>query len=155
MNLLREYKADQQIAKAVEFGPIHILLADDHPMMRRALVAFLETQEDLKVVGQAANGRQAVQLAKDLKPHVVLMDVSMPEMNGLDATVYIRNDFPDTRVIGLSSHNDSQIEKTMLNAGASEYITKSDIYDKLVDAIHRVHQGGAKQGLCPSLAGNT
>lgn len=155
MKIFRKYKADKQIAEAVEYSPIHILLADDHPMMRRALVAFLETQEDLKVVGQAANGRQAVQLAKDLKPHVVLMDVSMPEMNGFDATVYISNDFPDTRVIGLSSHSDSLTEQTMLNAGASEYLSKSDIYDKLVDTIRRVHQRGAKDGLCHSLAGNT
>lgn len=155
MNILREYKADQQITEAVEYGPIHILLADDHPMMRQALVTFLETQEDFKVVGQAENGREAVQLAKDLKPHVVLMDVSMPEMNGLDATAYIRNDFPDTRIIGLSSHNDSHTLQTMLRAGASEYLTKSDIYDKLADTIRRVHQGGAKYGLCHSLAGNS
>lgn len=141
MNKLREKQSDKQTAAVGEIGLVRILVTDDHALMRRALLGLLQSQEDFKVVGQAVNGREAVQLATKLKPYVVLMDISMPEMNGFDATAQICNKLPGTRIIGLSTHNDSHTMQKMLDAGASAYLTKQALSEKLVDTICRVHHG--------------
>ena len=119
---------------------IHILLADDHALMRQALTDVLEMQDGFMVVAQASTGGQAVQLASKYKPHVVLMDVSMPEMNGIDATAQIRNKLPNTRIIGLSMNNDSYTGEKMISAGADAFLTKTKLSGRLVQIIRRLTQ---------------
>jgi DNA-binding NarL/FixJ family response regulator len=138
MNKFRDNEPDKQTAASGESGPIRILIADDHALMRQAVIGLLQSQKDLNVVAQAVNGCEAVRLAKELKPRVVLMDVSMPEMNGFDATAHIRNDSGDIRIIGLSMHNDSHTMQNMLDAGASAFLVKTDLSSNLAQIIRRV-----------------
>jgi PAS domain S-box-containing protein len=125
----------------VDGEQIHVLLADDHKLMREALAKLLQDQKSLAVVGQAVNGREAVHLATTLKPHVVLMDVTMPELDGIEATTQIKGICPEIRIIGLSMHNDPDTQKKMMDAGASAYLTKTDAPDTLVETIRRVYRG--------------
>jgi signal transduction histidine kinase/DNA-binding NarL/FixJ family response regulator len=120
---------------------IRILLADDHKLMREALATLLQDSPDLTVVGQAVDGREAVRLAAKLKPHVILMDVSMPGLDGFEATAQISRAYPDIRIIGLSMHNDADTRQKMLNAGASAYLTKTGSPDALIGTIRRLHHG--------------
>lgn len=120
---------------------IHVLLADDHKLMREALAKLLQDQKDLTVVGQAVNGNEAVHLAAELKPHVILMDVAMPELDGFEATARIKRIYPEIRIIGLSMHNDPDTQMKMFDAGASAYLTKTDASDTLVETIRRVYHG--------------
>jgi NarL family two-component system response regulator LiaR len=128
-------------------GHIHILIADDHAPMREVLVNLLQSQTDFDIVAQASNGREAVQLAKLLKPHVILMDVSMPEMNGIDATVRIRKMLPDTRIFGMSAASDAMTETIMREAGALTLLNKSEISISISDLIRTVHK---KNGITPA-----
>ena len=112
--------------------PISVLLADDHELMREGLVKLLQGQKDIDIVGVAADGREAVQLAAQLKPDVVLMDVSMPVMDGIEATAHITKMMPAARIIGLTMHRDPEIHKAMLNAGACLCLLKSGSPDELV-----------------------
>ena len=125
----------------VDGEQIHVLLADDHKLMREALAKLLQEQKGLTVVGQAVNGNEAVHLAIKLKPHVVLMDVTMPGLDGIEATTQIKGIYPEIRIIGLSMHNDPDTQKKMMNAGASAYLTKTDAPDTLVETIRRVYRG--------------
>ena len=118
-----------------------ILLADDHQLMRKGLRAMLEEQEGLRVVGEAENGRAAVRLAKELRPDVVIMDVTMPDLNGIDATRQIRGDEPSTKVIALSMHPERQFVLEMLAASASGYLLKDSPLDELLGAIETVKRG--------------
>jgi signal transduction histidine kinase/DNA-binding NarL/FixJ family response regulator len=120
---------------------IRILLADDHKLLREALAKLLEDSPDLTVVGQAVDGREVVQLAATLRPHVILMDVTMPELDGFEATAQINRMYPDIRIIGLSMHNDTDTRQKMLNAGASAYLTKTGSPDALIGTIRRLHHG--------------
>ena len=115
-----------------------ILLADDHQLMRKGLRAMLEEQEGLNVVGEAENGRAAVRLAKQLKPDVVIMDVTMPDLNGIDATRQIRGDDPMTKVVALSMHPERQFVLEMLAASATAYLLKDSPLDELLAAIETV-----------------
>jgi signal transduction histidine kinase/HAMP domain-containing protein/ActR/RegA family two-component response regulator len=124
---------------------IRILLADDHKLMREALAEFLQGCKGLTIVGQAIDGREAVQLAKQLKPHVILMDVTMPGFDGFEATAIITRDQPDIRIIGLSMHSDEVTRQKMFDAGASAYLTKTGSPATLVKTIHQVHQISALQ----------
>lgn len=135
MSKFGQNKVHKQTGAADKSDPIHILLADDHALMRQALVNLLHSQECFKVVAQASTGREAVQKATECKPHVVLMDVSMPEMNGIDATEHILNKLPDTRIIGLSMNNDPYTRGKMLSAGANAYLDKTDLPGQLVEII--------------------
>lgn len=123
-------------------GHIRILLADDHQMMREALAKLLQGYIGLAIVGQAVNGREVIQLAAELTPHVILMDVSMPELDGFEATAHISRLQPDIRIIGLSMHNDAHTRQKMLDAGASAYLTKTGSPDTLVETIRRLHSAG-------------
>ena len=123
-------------------GHIRILLADDHQMMREALAKLLQGYIGLAIVGQAVNGREVIQLAAELTPHVILMDVSMPELDGFEATAQISRLQPDIRIIGLSMHNDAHTRQKMLDAGASAYLTKTGSPDTLVETIRRLHSAG-------------
>ena len=115
--------------------PVQVLIADDHAMMTDGLSRLLDAQPDLEIVGHAEDGRQAVELAMRLRPDVIVMDISMPELNGIEATRRILAELPDTRIIGLSMHADPDIAEEMLRAGAMDYIVKTAVADRLVDAI--------------------
>jgi DNA-binding NarL/FixJ family response regulator len=120
---------------------IRILLADDHRIVRQGLRGLLERDETMTVVGEAGDGREAVAKAGELLPDVVLMDVTMPELNGLDATQKIRQQFPAVKVIGLSLHRDARQVAAMFKAGASGYLLKSQPFEELVGAIRTVLSG--------------
>jgi len=117
---------------------IRILLADDHSIIREGLRPLLEKEPDMKVVGEAENGRAAVQSVRDLKPNVVIMDISMPDLNGIEATRRIRQEFPACKVIGLSVHTDNQYVAQMIQAGASGYLPKSCAFQELAAAVRAV-----------------
>lgn len=117
---------------------IRILLADDHRMVREGLRAMLEAQPDLEVVGEAANGRQAVRLCHETQPDQVIVDVAMPELNGIDATRRILAELPKTRVIALSMHADKRFVAQMLQAGASGYVLKDCAFEEIARAVRAV-----------------
>jgi DNA-binding NarL/FixJ family response regulator len=117
---------------------IKILLTDDHKMMRDGLRALIEKQVDMKVVGEADDGRTTVRLAHELLPDIVIMDISMPDMNGIEATRQIISNDPRTKVIALSVHADKRYVSEMLNAGASGYLLKNSAFSELIDAIRAV-----------------
>ncbi|MEO8903843.1 MAG: response regulator transcription factor, partial [Polyangiaceae bacterium] len=117
-----------------------ILLADDHRMMRDGLRALLE-REGLEVVAEAADGREAVTLALRLHPDIVIMDVSMPDLNGIDATRQLRAEAPKIKVIGLSMNADRRYVLAMFAAGAVGYLLKSSASEELIQALHAVSAG--------------
>ena len=114
---------------------IRILLADDHEIVRYGLRCLIEEQPDMEVVGDAVNGRMAINLTYELRPDVVVMDISMPDMNGIEATRRIRKEIPDTKVIVLSMHHKRQFVIDMLKAGVSGYILKTKVHGDLIRAI--------------------
>jgi two-component system, NarL family, response regulator NreC len=118
-----------------------ILLVDDHAVVRQGFRMILSAESDFEVVGEAANGREAVGLAESLRPDVVLMDVSMPELNGIEATRRIVTDAPRTRVLALSMHRDTVYVREILRAGASGYLLKEAGDHDLLTAIRAVAQG--------------
>ncbi len=103
---------------------ITVLLADDHTVVRQGLRALLESEEDIRVVGEAENGRQAVHLAKQLQPDVVILDVAMPLLNGLEANRQIAREVPSSKVLVLSSYNDDEYVKQVIEEGAVGYLLK-------------------------------
>jgi len=117
---------------------VKILLADDHQLMRQGLRSMLEEQPNLEVIGEADDGRTAVRLARELQPDLVVMDVTMPDLNGIDATRQIRAQNPNVRVIALSMHAERQFVMQMLAAGASGYLPKDCPVDELLSAIEAV-----------------
>ncbi len=121
-----------------EAQKIRILLADDHAAVREAMASLFEYKKDFEVVGQAADGAEAVRLTAQTRPDIVLMDVSMPRMNGVEATALIRIKSPETRVIGLSMHEDDSVRDLMLSAGASAYHCKTAPLEKLFDTIRKL-----------------
>lgn len=118
-----------------------ILIADDHPLVRQALRGLLESQTDFKVVGEASDGEEAVNLAIGLVPDVVIMDITMPKMNGLIATRKIKTQCPDTRVLVLTVHSDNEHIMGILEAGAAGYLTKSVFGKEVLSAIRSVMAG--------------
>ena len=121
---------------------MRILIADDHGIVREGLKSLIEQQPDMEVIGEAKDGNTAVQLTKELSPDVVIMDVSMPNLNGVEATKYIIQHKPDVKVILLSMHTDSHIVKESLKAGASGYVLKSYLFDELLNALKAVQANG-------------
>jgi DNA-binding NarL/FixJ family response regulator len=130
---------------------IRVLIADDHKIMLAGLRSILEKQTDFEVVGEADNGRKAVQMAQEKKPDVVVMDVSMPDLNGIEATKQIIESLPETRVIALSMHSDKRFVMGMLRAGASGYLLKDCASQELANAIVQVARG--KKYLSPEITG--
>ena len=124
-------------------GRIGVLIADDHAIVRTGIRLILETQRDIEVVGEAVNGREAIDLARQLEPDVVLMDISMPEMSGSDATRELSQTMPQTRVLGLTMHEDDRYFFEMLQAGASGYVVKGASPSELLTAIRAVANGQA------------
>ena len=120
---------------------LRILVADDHEMVRHGLRAVLESRDDLLVCGEATNGRDAVEQAKALVPDLVVMDLTMPELNGLEATRRIRRDLPDCEVLILTMHESEQLIHEVLAAGARGYVLKSDAGTILFSAIDSLAKG--------------
>jgi two-component system response regulator NreC len=120
---------------------ISIMLVDDHQVIRTGLKSFLETQPDFRVVAEAGNGREAIERALEIRPDIVLMDITMPEMDGLEATRQLKKLWPECIVLSLTVHEDKYYFMEMLAAGASGYLTKQAASDELVQAIHTVAQG--------------
>lgn len=121
---------------------LRILLADDHKMVREGLRLLIDSQPDMRVVGEAANGREVVQLARELKPDVVVMDLSMPELNGLQATERLKAESPEIKVVGLTANEDESYLRQLCKAGAVGYVLKRSAGDELVKAIGTVAGGG-------------
>src|SRR5437588_2507946 len=122
---------------------ITVLLADDHTIVRRGLRSLLQTENDIEVVAEAETGRQAVQLATALKPDVVLMDIAMPMLNGLEATRQILKQLPATRVLILSSYNDDEYVHELTEAGGAGYLLKQADFSDVVRAIREAKKGNA------------
>jgi len=120
---------------------IRIILADDHRIVREGIRSLLEKSDDLEVIAEAENGREAVQMAKELNPDVILMDIAMPQLNGLEATLQIKRDCPAVKVLALTIHEDEEYIRQMLASGAMGYITKYAATEELVQAVQTVHQG--------------
>ena len=129
---------------------IKILLADDHKIIRHGLRSLLDRQSRIEVVGEAENGRQAVLLARDLQPDVVVMDISMPDLNGMDATLQILAESPHIKIIALSMHTDKRFIIRMLKADASGYLLKDCAFDELARAVTTVI--GGQTYLSPEIA---
>ncbi|MCF8234474.1 MAG: response regulator transcription factor [Bacteroidales bacterium] len=120
---------------------IKIIIADDHKLFREGLVNLLSDAGDIEIVGEAENGKMALEQIEKLNPNVVLMDVSMPVMSGVEATRNILKNHPEVKVIALTMHSDQHYVKAMLEAGARGYLFKNCTYDQLIDAINSVHSG--------------
>jgi DNA-binding NarL/FixJ family response regulator len=129
---------------------IRILLADDHKILRSGLRGLIEKQPRFEVVAEAANGRSAVKLSQKLTPDIAIMDISMPDLNGIEATRQIIGNSPRTKVIILSVHSEQRFVAEVFKAGASGYLLKDNSFDELVSAIHAVMTEGTY--LCPQIA---
>ena len=122
-------------------SPIRILAVDDHPLVRQGIAGLIGVQPDMALVGEASNGREAIQQFRTHHPDVTLMDLQMPEMNGLDALIAIRNEFPDAKIIVLTTYaGDMQIRRA-LKAGAQAYLLKNTLHKELMETIRAVHAG--------------
>ena len=122
---------------------IRIVLADDHGVVRDGLRVLLEAQSDIQVVGDAANGREAMRVTQQLHPDVVVMDIAMPELNGIEATLQIHDVSPSTQVLVLSMHSTTEHIFRALQAGARGYLLKDSAGAEVVDAVRAVHAGVA------------
>jgi len=129
---------------------IRILSVDDHALFRGGIGALLAGQSDMSLIGEASNGREAIQQFRALQPDVTLMDLQMPEMNGVDATIAIRGEFPDARIIVLTTYTGDVQVLRALKAGARAYLLKSLLNKELLDTIRAVHAG--KKTLSPEIS---
>jgi len=130
-------------------GPIRILAVDDHPILREGIAGLVADQPDLVLAAEASNGREAIERFRLHRPDVTLMDLQMPEMSGLDALIAIRGEFPDARIVVLTTYTgDIQVVRA-LKAGAQGYLLKNLLYKDLLDTIRAVHAG--KRILSPEI----
>jgi DNA-binding NarL/FixJ family response regulator len=129
---------------------LRILIADDHGLVRRGARGVLHSQHGWRVVGEAANGREAVEKTIKLKPDVAILDISMPELDGVEAVRQVRESVPNTKVLVLTMHESDQMVQRALDAGAHGYILKSDITDSLLKAVRAVADG--KRFLTPKIS---
>jgi DNA-binding NarL/FixJ family response regulator len=121
---------------------IRVLIADDHAIVREGVRALLTLSDDMTVVGEAANGREAIDLARKLRPDVILMDIAMPGLGGLEATIEIRKENPEARILVLTQYEDREYIRRFLKAGVSGYVLKKAAGSDLTSAIRAVHRGG-------------
>jgi len=131
-------------------SPIRVMIVDDHDMVRRGLRAFLIAQQDLELVGEASNGKEALVVCDQAQPHVILMDLVMPEMSGAEAAREIRARCPQVQIIALTSFEDKELVQDALRAGAISYLLKNVSADELADAIRAAHAG--RSTLAPEAA---
>jgi DNA-binding NarL/FixJ family response regulator len=129
---------------------VKLLVADDHKIFRQGIKKLLEEESDLQVVGEAADGREAIKKATELKPDVILMDIAMANLNGLQATRQIKKVLPDTKVIMVTMHKNEEYVLQSFQAGASGYILKEGAVEELVSAIRTIHQD--KSFLSPTIS---
>ena len=127
--------------------PIRVLMVDDHAMVRKGLISFLKNEPALELVGEARDGREAIETCEQLKPDVILMDLIMPELGGVAATRTIHQRWPNVRVIALTSFQEKELVQDALQAGAIGYLLKNVSGDELVEAIRKAH--GGKPTLAP------
>lgn len=120
---------------------IRLIIADDHQLFREGLANLLSDTEDILIVGQAGNGREAVEMAMELLPDIIIMDIGMPLANGIEATHILQQQNPQIKIIALSMHSEKHFVKEMLEAGASGYLFKNCTYNQLIDGIHSVYAG--------------
>jgi DNA-binding NarL/FixJ family response regulator len=130
---------------------IRIVLADDHKVLRHGLSAALKNEADMEIVGQAENGHEAIRLTQELRPDVIIMDIAMPELNGIEATRQIIKDHPKIKIIALSMHSNKKFIHEMIKAGAKGYLLKDCEYAELISAIRTVIDN--KTYLSPSITG--
>ena len=131
-------------------SPIRILAVDDHPVVRQGIAGLLKIQPDMTLVGEACDGREAIQLFRLHHPDVTLMDLQMPVMNGIDALIAIRNEFPEAKIIVLTTYaGDVQIIRA-IKAGAQAYLLKNALHKELLETIRGVHAG--KKALSPEVS---
>ena len=130
---------------------IKIILADDHAMLRHGLSRSFEQEKDIDVVGQAKDGHSTIELVGELLPDVVVMDIGMPDLNGIDTTHRITKDYPKVKVVGLSMHSSDKYIREMFRAGASGYLLKNCPFEELVEAIRTIV--GGKTYISPSIGG--
>jgi two-component system response regulator NreC len=129
---------------------IRVLLVDDHAILREGIKALLEKQENIQVIAEAANGREALSKANELNPDVIVLDISMPLMEGFETTRQIKKDKPDIKILILTMHDDEEYFFQLLRAGASGYVTKRAVGRDLISAIEAVYKG--ESFFCPSVA---
>ncbi len=122
-------------------SPIRILAVDDHPLVRQGIAGLIGVQPDMALVGEASNGREAIQEFRKHQPDVTLMDLQMPEMNGLDALIAIRNEFRDAKIIVLTTYGGDMQIRRALKAGAQAYLLKNTLHKELMETIRAVHAG--------------
>jgi CheY-like chemotaxis protein len=144
--------SDSDRAEDLPAGILRVLMVDDHPLVRQGLRGILESYTNIRIVGEAADGLEAVKLAGNLRPDVVIMDVNLPKLDGIEATRLIKQTYPDMTVIGLSVQKSAQVESAMKAAGASEYLTKDMAEEQLYRAVTLALEGhpsrlGAGDGL--------
>ena len=141
-NLIQDTAESENISSERDnAGPIRVLLADDHTILRAGLRMMLSVQPDIEIVGEASDGRQAITEAQRLQPDVILMDITMPELNGIEATRQVKKLLPETRVLVLTMHENEEYLFQVLRAGASGYILKEAADTELISAIRSVHAG--------------
>lgn len=128
-----------------------ILLADDHKIVRDGLKALIEKEMGMEVIAEADTGRKALKLSRKLKPDIVVMDITMPDLNGIDATRQIVGELPGVKVVALSMHSQKQFVEGMLKAGVSGYLLKDGAFEELIDAVRTVMMG--RLYLSPDIAG--
>lgn len=128
---------------------IRVLLADDHAMLRYGLTRSFEMEEDIEVVAQAEDGHTAIGLVRDVSPDIVIMDIGMPDLNGVEATRRITREFPRVKIVALSMHSSDKYIREMFRAGASGYLLKNCPFEELVEAIRTVMMG--KTYVSPSI----
>jgi DNA-binding NarL/FixJ family response regulator len=133
-----------------ETKQIRIMIVDDHPVLRQGIAALIADQPDLTLVAEATNGREAIQQFRAHRPDVTLMDLQMPEMNGLDAMIAIRGEFADARIIVLTTYAGDVQARRALQAGARGYLLKNSLHKELLDTIRAVHVG--RKNLSPEVS---
>jgi DNA-binding NarL/FixJ family response regulator len=131
-------------------APIRILTVDDHPLIRAGLAAFLRTESAIDVIAEAGNGEEAIERYRELRPDIVLMDLSMPVMDGLAATRAIVDEFPEARIIVLTTYGGDEDIHRALEAGARGYLVKDMLVEEVMDVVRAVHQG--RRGIPPTVA---
>jgi DNA-binding NarL/FixJ family response regulator len=129
---------------------IRIMTVDDHPVLRQGIAALISDQPDMTLVAEATNGREAIQQFRAHRPDVTLMDLQMPEMNGLDAMIAIRGEFADARIIVLTTYTGDVQARRALQAGARAYLLKNSLHKELLDTIRAVHAG--RKNLSPEVS---